>query len=107
MLVESSLRRLVVIRRDNQLRVGADLFGMSGEIDRFLRRVGAGAGNHRDAARGAFDTQLRQSHVLLMAEGRRFTASATDDQTADSPRHLPVDQSPETLARRFLRGAGE
>ena len=53
--VEPVLRRLVVIGRDHEHRIGAGLLGVPGEIDRLLGRIGAGAGHDRDPAARLID----------------------------------------------------
>ncbi|MNG03445.1 hypothetical protein D3C84_865250 [compost metagenome] len=74
--VQAFLGRLVVIRHDQQARVGAGLFGVTGQLDRFAGRVGAGTGNHRDSAVDLFDHGADHFDVFVHIKGGRFTCSA-------------------------------
>ena len=71
-LVQPLLRRLVVVRDDRQAGVGADLLGVTRELDRLRGGIAAGAGDDRDAAGGVRDRGLDQQAVFVDVDRRRF-----------------------------------
>ena len=97
MLIETFLRRLVVIGRDHQGRVGASLLGIAGQGNGFFGGVGAGAGDHRNPAVGGLQAHVDHSPVFVMAEGRRFPGGAARHQAVGSLVDLPVDQAEEGI----------
>ncbi len=86
---QALLGRLVVIRRDDEQRIGADGFGMLGKLDRFHRVVGAGAGNDRHALGGDFHAEFDHPLVLVMGERRRFPRGADRHEAGGSLGNLP------------------
>ena len=90
--VEAVLGRLVVVGRDHQDRVGAGLPGVAGEADRLGGRVGAGAGDHRQAAGGGLDHQLDHALVLGMGERRRLAGGADRHQAVSALLDVPFNQ---------------
>ena len=74
--VEAVLRRLVVIGADLQRAIRAGVFGGLGEVNRFLRRVGATAGDDFAATFGVVNRQLYDAHVFLEIHRGRFTGGA-------------------------------
>ena len=97
MLVETFLAWAVVVRRHDQGRVGAHGLGVAHQVDRLLRRIGAGAGDHRHAARGRLDAQLDHLAVLLVAEGGGLTRGADRHDAVDARGDLALDQTDEGL----------
>ena len=95
MLVEPFLGRLVVIGRDNQHRRGTDLLGVAREVDRFARRVRAGAGDHRRAPLGGLDRKLNEALMLLMRQRRALACRANRHETVRALTDLPLDDTPE------------
>ncbi len=81
-LVEALLGRLVVVRRDDQHRVGARLLRVTGEVDRLAGVVRAGAGDHRHPA-------LRPSRCRSRppACARRGSASGSRRWCRPAPDH--------------------
>ena len=69
MLKQAFLTRLIVVRRDQQHRIGPGLVGELGQLHRLMRRVGSGAGNDRDPAAGFRDHEPDHIHVFLVAQG--------------------------------------
>ena len=98
MRIEAVLRRLVVIGRDHEHRIGAGLLGVLGEIDRLLGRIGAGAGHDRDAAARLIDAPFHDFLVLVMGQRRAFARGADRDEPVGALGDLPIDQ----VAERFL-----
>ena len=95
MLIKPFLGRLVVIGRHDQHRVGAGLLGVAGELDRLVRVVRAGAGDHRHAAARLVDADVDGAAVLLVAQRRALAGGADRHQPVRAGRDLPVDQSAE------------
>jgi len=87
---EALLRRLIVIGRDDQQRIGADLFGMLGKLDGFAGIVRACAGDDRHALVGRFDAQFDDPFMLGMGKRRRFTGGADRHQAAGPLGDLPI-----------------
>ena len=76
---DAGLAGLVVVRRDEQQPVGADLGRLLGELDRVGRGVGADAGDHgRPVAHGVLDGGEDRA-VLLGGRGRRLARRTGDD----------------------------
>ena len=89
------LRRLVVVGDDLQLRVGAHILGVAGQLDGFLGRVGAAAGHHGHAARRLFDRDADDLAMLLDVHGGRFARGADDAQAVRAFGNVPVDEPPQ------------
>ena len=62
---DPSLRRLVVVRRDDQEGVGAELVGLFRQVDRVRGRVGAGAGDDGGAVADGLDRGADQVEALV------------------------------------------
>ena len=92
MAVQAFLRRPVVVARDREHRIGAHLLGVAAEHDRFGRRVGARAGDHRHAAIGFLDADFHDPHMLFVAESRRFARRSAGDEAVAALFDLPGDQ---------------
>ena len=91
-LVKPFLRRLVVIRGDDQDGVGAGPLGMAGERDRLGRVVRARPGNHRYAPARLVDADVDGALVLVVRQRRAFAGRADRNEPVRSGRDLPVDQ---------------
>jgi len=76
MLEQSFLRRFVVIRRDLERTVRADILGPLRQINRLFRRVRAGAGNDFDFAAGKCHRTFDDANMFLAIHGRRFAGGA-------------------------------
>ena len=104
--VEAFLRRLVVVRHHRQARRRAPaVLRVRGQLDRFGRRVGAGAGDDRDAAARELDRRLDEQAVLVDVDGRRFAGRADDDDAGGAVRDVEIDQPGERgkIERAALR----
>ena len=93
--VQALLGRLVVIGRDHEDAVGADLLGVLAQADRLGGGIGAGAGDHRHAAGSRLDHQLDHALVLGVGQGRRLAGGADRDQTVGPLLDVPLDQRAE------------
>ena len=93
--VQAFLRRLVVVRHDRQAGGGAGFLRRLGELDRFGRRVAAGAGDDRDAPARVLHGDADQLLVLVEVDGRRFAGRADDDDAVRALGGVPVDEIPE------------
>ena len=96
-LVEPFLRRLVVIGRDDQHRVGARLLGVLRQFDRLGGRIRAGAGDHRHPALGLIDAPFHHLLVLVMRQRRALAGGADRHQAVGALADLPVHQVAECL----------
>ena len=101
MLVKSFLRRLVVIGRDHQHRIGAGLLGVLGEFDRLVRVVGAGARDDRHASARLVDADVDDAAVLGVAQGRALAGGADRHEPVRTRTDLPIDQRAERRLVEF------
>src|SRR5439155_19624857 len=69
-LKQTFLRRLVVVRRDLERTIRTAFFRRDGQVNRFVRRIATGAGEHFESAGGEFDRQFDNVYVLLETERR-------------------------------------
>ena len=95
--LQTLLGRLVVVGGDHQQGIRPRRLGVAREIHRFRRRVGAGPGDHRHAARGLVDADFYDSLVLVVAEGGRFPRRADGDQAGGAFLDLPAHQTAERI----------
>jgi hypothetical protein len=65
---------------------------VTGERDRFGRRIAAGAGDHGNAARDVLDRQLDQFAVFVRADGGRLAGGADDTDRVRAFCNMPIDQ---------------
>ena len=72
---DPALRRLVVVRRDDEQRVDAERGGLLGEMDRVRGRVGAGAGDDGGAVADRFDRGAEEVEPLGVGQGRALARS--------------------------------
>ena len=97
-VLDESLRsRLVVVGRDEQKRVGADLTGVPRESDRVIGVVRARARDDRDASGDPLDTVADALAVLLVGERRRLAGRSADDDGVGRIRDLALDHLAELL----------
>src|SRR6185437_6657359 len=92
MLIEALLRRLVVVGRHHQHRVGAGLLGVAGEFDGLHRVVGARAGDDRHAPARLIDADVDDVAVLGVAQRRALAGGAGRHQAMRAGADLPIDQ---------------
>ena len=92
MTEETFLAGLVVIRGDEQERVGSGFVGALGQVEGFGRGVGARAGHDRDAAGGELDRLTDDFDMLVVVESRGFAGGADGDQAVDASCDLEFDQ---------------
>mmetsp|Transcript_51223 Transcript_51223/g.169689 ORF Transcript_51223/g.169689 Transcript_51223/m.169689 type:complete len:271 (-) Transcript_51223:178-990(-) len=104
---EPGLRRLDIVRRDDERGVGAKELGLLGRRDRRLRADGARA--HEDSHLAANLLAGRSHHLLLLSarEGRGLAGRAEDDHAVRTLRLVPAQQLSQRgdvhLARRCHR----
>ncbi len=77
--------------------VVAELGGIFGEPQRFLRRLDAGAGDHDFVGRGGGDGGLEDVAALLVGEQDRFAGRALDDDARDGRARVALDVRLELL----------
>ena len=94
-LIKPFLSRLVVIGRHHQHGIGAGLFGVLGERDRFLGGIGAGAGDDRNAALRLLDAPLDHFVMLFVGQRRAFAGRADRNEPVGALGDLPIDQPAE------------
>src|SRR6185369_8676224 len=73
---QTFLGRLVVVGGHEQDAVSAGLFRLLAQFDRFLGRVGTGAGNDRNPLLHLRDDRLDHVHMLIVIERRGLAGSA-------------------------------
>src|ERR1700761_8069429 len=71
---------------------------MTRKIDRFLGRIGAGAGEHGYAAARLIDAPFNDLLVLVMRQCRAFAGGADGNEAVGALGDLPLDE----VAERFL-----
>src|SRR5579864_2170542 len=97
MLIEPLLSRAIVVRIDDQRRIGARLFRVAREVDRFLGRVRSGAGDHGHPPLRHLDAKLDDTLVLVVAQGRRFARGAAGHERLGPLLDLPQDEGLKSL----------
>src|SRR6266850_1464008 len=98
MLVEAFRRRLVVVRRDREDAVGADLLDVAHERDGLARVVPAGAREDRHAPAGFLDDELDHAKLLAVRQRRRLAGGPDRRQEVNAA----VDLAPRQAAHRRL-----
>ncbi|SST10097.1 Uncharacterised protein [Acinetobacter baumannii] len=96
-LVHAFLGRLVVVRRHQQAGVGAAAFRGLGQRHRLAGGVGAGAGDHRDAALDLVDHATDHLDVLFHVQRGRFTGGADGDDGVGAFLQVEVHQLGEAV----------
>ena len=91
-LIEALLGRFVVIRRNQQRRVGARFLCMPRQGNRFFRGIRAGAGDDRDAPFDGLYRELDDPTMLLIGQRGRLAAGAARDDPIRPIRNLPLNQ---------------
>ena len=92
MLHQARLGRLVVVRGDDQQRVGTGSRETRAARDRRGGRVGSAAGQHRSAGEAC----LGAAHQFLglgLGQGRRLAGRAGDDDAVGALGQVPVEQA--------------
>src|SRR5713101_5784903 len=97
-LIQTLLRRLVVIRSDGEYAVGAEGGKLAREGDHFRGVVAAGAREDGYLALSQFDIDLHDAEMLLACECRALAGSAAWNEEVDACLDLPLDQ----LAQRLF-----
>ena len=91
--IHALLGRFVVIGHDDENRIGADVFGVLGVIDRFCGGVGTGSGDNRDALVRRLNTDLHDALVFLVAYCRAFARRSNRYEAVGPLLDLPVDKA--------------
>jgi hypothetical protein len=78
---DGPLRRLVVVRRDDEDPVDAEPRRLAREVHGMGGVVGAGAGDHRRAVADRLDGRPEEIELLVVGQRRRLAGRAADDET--------------------------
>src|SRR5262249_6976040 len=97
MLVETLLRRLVIIGRDHQYCIRTHFLRMSGELDRLCRRIRPGPCNNRNAPLRLLNAPFDGLPVFLVRERRTLSRSTYRHQAVSALRDLPIHKAAENL----------
>ena len=89
---EARLARLVIIRHDDQRRVGADIGRRPDQLDRRRGRIASAARNYRDAPFGNFDRRGDDLPVLFARKRRALAGRPARNQRVAALGNLPLDQ---------------
>ena len=92
MLVQAFLRGLVVVGRDVQGGVGADLFGELGQGDGFAGVVGARSGDDGNAFVDLLHADADGGFVFLVGHRGGFAGGAAGHEAVDALFDLPFDE---------------
>src|SRR5581483_9983810 len=84
---DAALRRLVVVRRDDQERIGAELVRLLGQMDRVRGRVRPGAGDHRGRLADRLDRGTEQVEALVVGERRALARRPRDHEPVGAVLH--------------------
>jgi hypothetical protein len=90
---QASLRRAIVIGRDDQRGGGARILGGLHQTHGFSRVVGPGACNDRNAASGVIDDSFDDQIVFCMSKCRAFACCADRNQPVCALIDMPVDKA--------------
>src|SRR5437867_13392240 len=93
MFVVTLLRRLVVIGSDRKHTVGAEPSRLPCTFNRLRSRIAARSDDHRHAASGLFDHDLRDPVRLLTTERGAFTGGAAWQDHVDAFGYLEINKS--------------
>lgn len=96
MPIKPLLRRLAVIGRDNEHRIGAERLGFRRQLDRRLGTVGAGSGDNGDLPLGDLDAALDHHCPLGTRQRRRLAGGTASDDAGDAVAYLAFDQRHQT-----------
>ena len=96
-LDEALLGGLVVVRRDHQAPVRADLAAVPGQLHGVVGLVRTGARDDRHPAGHMVHRELQHGPVLRIGQRGALTAGARNDQGVDALFDLPVDEPSERL----------
>ena len=88
--VHALLVGLVVVRRDEQKAVRAQIAELAALRKRRFRAVGAAAGDDRDAAADGVHAAADDGRVLGGVRGAGFARGAEDDKTVRAVFHVPL-----------------
>src|SRR5471032_1354893 len=91
-LIQPFLRRLVVVRRDQQTCVRASALGVVRQFDRFARRIGARARDDRDTPCNLSDHTTNDFDVFVHVERGRLTCSADGNNGVGALLQVEVHQ---------------
>src|SRR5262249_14957858 len=83
-LIETLLRRLVVVRSHGKQSVGAKQFNFASKFDHFLRVVASGASEDRDLPRTLLDGNFDDTKMLGARQGRAFSGGAARHEEIDA-----------------------
>ena len=92
---QSLLAWLVVVGGDEEESVGSSLVRFLGKMNGFLRGVGSGARNDRNATLDLINGLGYDLEVLAVGEGRGFSRRAAGNDPGDAGCQLAVEQVPE------------
>ncbi len=99
--IEAGLGRLIIVGSDHEGGICSGFFCMPREIDRFRRRIRAGARNDRNAPGDCVDRDLHHPLVFGMVERRRFAGCPHGDDSISTLVDMPIDQ---VAKRLFVDG---
>ena len=102
MLVELFLRRLPIIGRDRHHAVGADLFGVTRELDRLVGARRADMHDHRHAAGGDLDRGFGQRLALVERQIEQFREMQIDAQRRRLVPQQELDDAGEGIEIDFV-----
>src|SRR3569623_1497316 len=89
---QPGLAGLIVVRDDDQDRVGPDVGGCPDHLDRMRCRIAATARNHWNTASGGFHCGCDDMAVLVASQRRAFARRAARNESVRALRDLPVDE---------------
>ena len=97
MLIQTLLRRLVVVRHHAHEAVDAELRHIACEVDRIRRAVIADVGDNRDAAIDCSDHGFEQLDLVRIEHSGRFTRGAVDDKGVGAALYQTVSKLLSTI----------
>ena len=92
MAIETFLRRLVVIRRYQQRRVGLEAFRRLGHADGFPGAIRAGARDDLASSSRGFHGEADRLQMLVVVQGGGLARGADGDKPVHPAVNLAVDQ---------------
>jgi hypothetical protein len=92
---DSGLRWLVIIRRNHQKTVGAELLRLLGKIESFRGAIRPGPGKDLGAALYHLDSELDDPEVFLDGKGSRFAGGANRNDPINTRGDLVLHQTPQ------------
>ena len=94
-MIKALLGGLVVVRRDGEDAIHAEMLELARQFDDLARTVAARASEHRNFAFSLFERDLDDAQMLVARQRGTFARRAAGHQKIDARFDLAADQTPQ------------